>query len=1578
MARTTKKAGRRGAAAGRGGPRTRKSTPAKSRPTNSKPNKPASRNPKPSAASGTANLKRRLQAARRQQQATAEILQAVANAAGDAGRPLQFIAETTARLFEAQSVSIQLAEGREFTQDYRVGSIAKRISSAYPRSNIKVGGRNLPGTVVAEVRQIHIPDLDRLDPSMADFPGLPHARAGGARTVCGTPLRREGKAIGALIVFRDVLAPFTDDELALLQTFADQAVIAIENARLFEEVQAKTRDLSESLQHQTATADVLKVISRSVFDLQVVLDTLVESAYKLCGANLGLLYLQGDEAFECRAIAGLGGVEDASRYFKGRPIRAGRATSAERVIATGEVQSVTDFFSDPDFDPGAREVIRNAGSSGLGLLRSTLAVPMMRDNVVIGVLVIASPRTGPFPSRQVELLQTFADQAVIAIENSRLFNETQAALAQQKALADILSVISNSVSDSKPVFDEILRSVRHLFDVEDRVIFLSHDTLLHIGAIDGPNADVVRELFPVPLRGTVSDIAMRERRLITYDDVLDGEGVPDGLRAVAARFGQNYSIATAPLLAGDRALGALAITRVNMKPFSENECVLLQTLADQAVIAIENARLFNETKEALEQQTATASVLQVISSSISNATPVFDRILESTERLIDCQHPGIFLIADEKLHCAAVRGPDSAAIMATYPMPLVDTPARTIMMQGRQLCYADVANAPGVPDSTRRAAAATAAGSVSIAITPLLWQGEVIGTLTAARDPGITFNDKELGLLRTFADQAVIAIQNARLFNETKEALERQTATSEVLQVISNSISEATPVFERILESTERLITFENAAILVTMPDELLHLAAARGPQVAAMQGLYPMPVAQSSLPIMAAARRQLCFEDAANGPGVPAILRQIALATKSGNFSIALTPLMWEGNAIGMLNVARAAGAKFDEKELSLLRTFADQAVIAIQNARLFNETKEALERQTATSDILNVIAGSPTDTRPVFEAIASRANSLVGGYSSTVFRFTDGMAYLEAFTPTTPEADEILMSTFPRPVADFTPFRMAQSGEVTQIPDIEALTDEIKDIGRARGFRSMLFAPLMNKGISIGFIAVTRVQAGKFDEHHVQLLRTFADQAVIAIGNVQLFDEVQARTGELTESLQQQTATADVLKVISRSAFDLQSVFDTLARSAADLCAVNLCGLHIREGDVLVCRGYAGASKEQQDFVRQMRIPIDDTNYAMIRALKSGEIANIADFDTAPVASRTVQKVLGFKALLMVPLMREGEGIGLFVLGRDRVGAFSPRHIELVQTFADQAVIAIENARLFNEVQARTRELSRSLNDLRTAQDRLVQTEKLASLGQLTAGIAHEIKNPLNFVNNFAALSAELTDELDETLAPAPLEQKMRDDVGELTQMLKANLEKVVAHGKRADSIVKNMLQHSREGSGERRASDLNALVSESLNLAYHGARAERSDFNITLEQDLDPDAGAVEVYPQELTRALLNLISNGFYAAIRRKKEADGKAFEPVLSAATRNAGETVEIRIRDNGTGIPAEIREKIFNPFFTTKPTGEGTGLGLSMTHDIIVKQHGGRIDVETEPGAFTEVTITLPRGNGNGIGLKSE
>jgi two-component system, NtrC family, sensor kinase len=632
-------------------------------------------------------------------------------------------------------------------------------------------------------------------------------------------------------------------------------------------------------------------------------------------------------------------------------------------------------------------------------------------------------------------------------------------------------------------------------------------------------------------------------------------------------------------------------------------------------------------------------------------------------------------------------------------------------------------------------------------------------------------------------------------------------------------------------------------------------------------------------------------------------------------------------------------------------------------QVGNLTRKLEEAREQQTATADVLKMISGSAFELSPVLQTVVSAAVRLCRADQATIYREENGEYRWAADHSLAPDYARIERNVRIRPSIGTLVGRVALNRDTVQI--LDAWTDplyEVKEDARVGGVHTMLGVPLLREGLPIGVIGLARRKVEPYTEKEIALVRTFADQAVIAIDNARLFEE-------LRQSLQQQTATADVLKVISRSAFDLKTVLDTLLRSAGRLCEADM-GVIARRQEERFYRTVAyGLPVDLRSLIEDQPVELSRDSGSG-RALLEGRVIQINDIEADAEYTHVSRGTGAFRTLLGVPMMREGAPVGVMTLMRKYVQPFTDKQIELVSTFADQAAIAIENVRLFDEVQMRTKELAASLQELSTAQDRLVQTEKLASLGQLTAGIAHEIKNPLNFVNNFSALSAELIEELNELLRSATLSDKLRGDVDELTGLLKDNLGKVVQHGKRADSIVKNMLLHSREGTGERRSIDINALVAESLNLAYHGARAEKAGFSITLKHDLDPEAGALELYPQEMTRALLNLISNGFYAATRRKAEADDETFEPVLSAATRNLGKTVEIRIRDNGTGIPPEVREKIFNPFFTTKPTGEGTGLGLSMTHDIIVKQHGGRIDVETEPGVFTEFIITLPRETG--------
>ena len=648
---------------------------------------------------------------------------------------------------------------------------------------------------------------------------------------------------------------------------------------------------------------------------------------------------------------------------------------------------------------------------------------------------------------------------------------------------------------------------------------------------------------------------------------------------------------------------------------------------------------------------------------------------------------------------------------------------------------------------------------------------------------------------------------------------------------------------------------------------------------------------------------------------------------------------------------------------------------MIAIENVRLFEEVQartaelsKSLEYQTATSEVLNVISRAPSQLQPVFEAIVETAGRLCEAEYALVYRLQDGKYQVAASNNAEAELIRYAREHPLAPGRESLIGRTALEGRTVHIPD--CLTDpeyKVLEYQKVGKYRTNLGIPLVRDGVTIGVIGLMRSVVKPFTSKQVELVETFADQAVIAIENVRLFDEVQARTGELSRSVSELQALGEVSHAVN-STLDLETVLSTIVAKAVQLSATDAGAIYVfsKLRQKFRLRATYGMSEELIEAIGQQSIGLGKSYIG--GATQRREALQVPDLaDEPPSSVRDIILHAGYRGLLVVPLLRPNRIVGALVVRRKEPGLFPNSTIDLLQTFAAQSVLAIQNARLFEDVEARTRELANSLEELRAAQDRLVQTEKLASLGQLTAGIAHEIKNPLNFVNNFAALSLELVDELRDVLQSVSLTEHSKEQIAEVTGLLCGNLDKVVQHGTRADSIVKNMLLHSRAGSGEHRLADINAIVEESLNLAYHGARAEKQGFNITLERSLDPAAGEIDLFPQEITRVLLNLISNGFYASMKRKEEGNGGAYEPTLLAGTRNLGDSVEIRIRDNGTGVPPEVKAKMFSPFFTTKPAGEGTGLGLSLSHDIIVKQHAGSIEVDTQLGEFTEFRIVLPR-----------
>ena len=1357
-------------------------------------------------------------------------------------------------------------------------------------------------------------------------------------------------------------------------------------ADLQEQLDSCARELHESREAQSATSEVLKIIGGSAFELETVLQNLLEHAVRLCGANKGFIFRQDGDVY--RVAASYGTSKEFLEVAKENPIARDRRSATGRAILERRVIHIRDILGDRDY--GWAEDHRGDDE----MHRTILSVPMLRNDAIIGVITIRRIQMQPFTDAQISLLSTFADQAAVAIENTRLFSELRESLQQQTATADVLEVISRSAFDLQPVFETVAESAVRLCGADRAFIFRFDGELLR--PVVAYNAPAELETFtrqnPIrPGRDSGAGRAALDRRTVQIPDVtIDPDYIYKSKDVAPIR-----TVLAVPIVRGNDLLGVILTYRLEVSPFTDKQIALLEVFADQAAIAIENVRLFDaeqrrtaELSESLSQQTATADVLKVISRSTFDLQIVLDTLVESATRLCGAHYAWLFQRDDMHLKFSASYGDEPGThaqireYFRTHEVP-IDRGSITgrATLEGRVVNIPDVLADAGYTFSELQKIAGYRTGLG----VPLLRKGEVLGVIFVGKNALEPFTEKQIELVTTFADQAVIAIENTHLLNELRrrtddlsEALEQQTVTADVLKVISRSAFDLQIVLDTLTESAAKLCEADMAGIVRPKGEEYYWVTSFNFPTVFS-DFVKTRPILRNRGTAVGRALLEGRVVHLAD------ILADsdftFSEAQKRGGYRTVLAiPLLREGSPIGVIVLTRTAVRPFTDKQIEVLTTFADQAVIAIENVRLFDEVQtrtaelsESLDQQTATAEILQTINESPGDLTPVFDTMVESAMRLCQADYGHVYSYDGELLYLVAAHGDPGYVNWIKQSGPRTPEGSLTFTRILGGESLVHLADISkdisyrSGNQRAKTIVDQFGIHTLLTVPLRKEETLLGGFVLYRLEAKPFSDKQISLVQNFAAQAVIAMENARLLNELRQRTGELSESLQQQTATAEVLKVISRSAFDLNAVLQALVEAAAQLCEANQGTIAREQAGVFVRAASYGFSSEFVELVKDLPVKVERGS-ATGRALLEGRTVHIADVRADPdyTFSEAIEKG-GFKTILAVPMLREGKAIGVLALTRIEMQPFTGKQIELVSTFADQAAIAIENVRLFESVQARTRELAKSLEDLRTAQDRLVQTEKLASLGQLTAGIAHEIKNPLNFVNNFSSVSAELIGELQEALQRVRFDEKTGSEVNEITDMLRGNLEKVVQHGKRADSIVKNMLLHSRQGSGEHRPIDINSVVEESLNLAYHGMRAEKRGFNITLQRSFDPGAGEVDLFPQEITRVLLNVISNGFYAAAKRKAAMNGGEYEPMLAAVTKNLGDSVEITIRDNGVGILPEVKEKMFNPFFTTKPAGEGTGLGLSISHDIIVKQHCGSIEVDTAPGEYTEFRIVLPR-----------
>ncbi len=1097
---------------------------------------------------------------------------------------------------------------------------------------------------------------------------------------------------------------------------------------------------------------------------------------------------------------------------------------------------------------------------------------------------------------------------------------------QRTATSEILRVIASSPTDLQPVLDVVAESAARLCEAADANIYRldgpGYRLVASYGSLLTPDRNKPRPI----IRGLPPGRAMIDREVIHVADHWSPEAQAEFPEAwtFAQANGVRTSLA-APLLRKGVAIGAIFIRRTEVRPFSDKQIALLKTFADQAVIAIENVRLFKELKESLEQQTATSEILGVIASSPTDIQPVLDTIAKNAARLCEATDAQIRLVEGDGTRLVASFG--------TLPAPEF-RPMRSTSMSGRAILNRETIHVHDLQEAMNEFPESESArvGVRTMLSTPMLREGSPVGTINVRRTEVRPFSDKQIKLLETFADQAVIAIENVRLFQELTEALEQQTATSEILGVIASSPTDIQQVLDTVAENAARLCG-ANDALIRRIDGDVLPLVAQYG-HIPGLSEVDEMPLQRGSVLARSVIDRQTIHIHDLAAASEDEFPVGVALARRFGYRTVLATPLLREEVPLGAIIIRRLEVRPFSDKQVALLQTFADQAVIAIENVRLFQELQvrnrdltETLEQQTATGEVLRVIASSPTELQPVLDTLIANAVKLSGATKGHV-REVDGEFYrVVAHYGESPERISFLR-TNPLPASADTPIgRALVERRPVHILDVQLLPEPLASLARQTGARTVLATPLLREGTPIGGIIIWRDFVEPFTERQIELVKTFADQAVIAIENVRLFQELEARTRELSRSVGELKALGEVGQAVS-STLDLETVLTRIASHAVQLSGTH--GGVIYEYEETTQEFHLRASHRMEDEVVEAikATPVRLGEGATGRAAITRTPVQIPDIleerEYTGTRARPILVRLGYRSLLAVPLLREQQIMGALTVWRRAPGNFAPEVVNLLQTFAAQSALAIQNARLFREIEDKSRQIEAANRH---------KSEFLANM-------SHELRTPLNAIIGFSEVLGERM-------------------FGELNEKQAEYTDDILTSGRHLLSLINEILDLSKVEAGRMELE----LATFDLPLAIDNARTfvrERAvKHGINLDVTIDERLGDFVGDERKIKQILLNLLSN----AVKFTPEG-GR-----IGINARQADGSVEISVSDTGIGISPEDQAKIFEEF---RQVGgdyahkrEGTGLGLTLAKKF-VELHGGRIWVESEVGKGSRFIFTLP------------